>query len=50
LAELEHMQASEISVVLGIPTNTVYARLRCARMQFEEGLKRLKTKDDWRYR
>jgi RNA polymerase sigma-70 factor, ECF subfamily len=50
LAELEHMAAPDIALALGIPTNTVYSRLRLARAAFEEGLKRLKAKDDWRYR
>jgi RNA polymerase sigma-70 factor (ECF subfamily) len=50
LAELEDMQAPEIAVVLGIPTNTVYSRLRLGRAVFERGLRRLQAKDDWRYR
>jgi RNA polymerase sigma-70 factor, ECF subfamily len=50
LAELERMPAPEIGQALGVPTNTVYSRLRLARAAFEEGLKRLKAKDDWRYR
>lgn len=50
LAELEHMPASEIAQALGIPANTVYSRLRLARAAFNDGLKRLKAKDDWRYR
>jgi RNA polymerase sigma-70 factor, ECF subfamily len=50
LAELEHMPASEISQALGIPANTVYSRLRLARAAFDNGLKRLRAKDDWRRR
>jgi RNA polymerase sigma-70 factor (ECF subfamily) len=50
LAELEDMDAREIGVVLGIPTNTVYSRLRLGRAAFERGLSRLHAKDDWRYR
>lgn len=50
LAELERMSAPEIAETLGIPLNTVYSRLRLARADFEEGLKRLNAKDDWRYR
>jgi RNA polymerase sigma-70 factor (ECF subfamily) len=50
LAELEQMQAPEIAAALGIPTNTVYSRLRLARAAFERGLKCLTAKDDWRYR
>ena len=50
LAELEHMPASEIATALGIPMNTVYSRLRLARGVFENGLRRIQAKDDWRYR
>lgn len=50
LAELEHMPAPDIAAALGLPTNTVYSRLRLARAAFENGLKRLKAKDDWRSR
>lgn len=50
LAELEHMPASDIAQAIGIPINTVYSRLRLARSEFEDGIKRLKAKDDWRYR
>lgn len=50
LMELEHMQALEVAAALGIPKNTVYSRLRLAREAFEQGLKRLHAKDDWRYR
>jgi RNA polymerase sigma-70 factor (ECF subfamily) len=49
LAELEGMPAPEIAQALGLPTNTVYSRLRLARVAFENALKRLKAKDDWRY-
>lgn len=50
LAELEQLPAAEITLALGLPTNTVYSRLRLARAAFEAGLRRLKAKDDWRYR
>lgn len=50
LAELEHMPASEIGCALGIPINTVYSRLRLARVSFEKSLRRIHAKDDWRYR
>ena len=50
LAELEQLPAAEIALALGLPTNTVYSRLRLARAAFEAGLRRLKAKDEWRYR
>jgi RNA polymerase sigma-70 factor (ECF subfamily) len=50
LAELEQVPTAEIAAVLGIPTNTVYSRLRLARAAFEAGLRRLQAKDEWRYR
>ncbi len=50
LAELEQLQAADIARALEIPTNTVYSRLRLARAAFEAGLRRLKAKDEWRYR
>ncbi len=50
LAELEQIPAAEIAQALGLPTNTVYSRLRLARAAFETSLRRLKAKDDWRYR
>jgi RNA polymerase sigma-70 factor (ECF subfamily) len=50
LAELEQLPAAEIAQALGLPTNTVYSRLRLARAAFESSLQRLKAKDDWRYR
>lgn len=50
LAELEQLTAVEIAQAVGIPKNTVYSRLRLARAAFEEGVRRLKAKDDWRFR
>ena len=50
LAELEQMPAPEIATALGLPVNTVYSRLRLARATFEDGVKRLQAKDEWRYR
>ena len=50
LSELERMPAPEIAIALGIPMNTVYSRLRLARVAFEDGLKRFQAKDDWRSR
>jgi RNA polymerase sigma-70 factor (ECF subfamily) len=37
LAELDEMTAPEIAEALQIPLNTVYSRLRAARLAFEEG-------------
>ena len=39
-AELEQMTAPEIADALGVKLNTVYSRLRAARKNFEEALKR----------
>ncbi len=50
LAELEQWGAPEIAEALGIPTNTVYSRLRNARIQFSEAVARRRAKDDWRMR
>lgn len=38
LHEIEEMTAPEIAEVLGIPLNTVYSRLRVARVELEEAL------------
>jgi RNA polymerase sigma-70 factor (ECF subfamily) len=40
LHEIEEMTAREIAVVLGIPLNTVYSRLRVGRLELEEALTR----------
>jgi RNA polymerase sigma-70 factor (ECF subfamily) len=40
LHEIEEMTAPEIAQVLGIPLNTVYSRLRVARMELEQALMR----------
>ena len=40
LHEIEEMTAPEIALVLGIPLNTVYSRLRVARAELEEALAR----------
>jgi len=40
LHEIEEMTAPEIAQVLGIPLNTVYSRLRVARVELEEALSR----------
>lgn len=41
LHEIEQMTAPEIARTLDIPLNTVYSRLRVARMELEEELRRL---------
>lgn len=42
LARVEQMSAPEISSVVGIPLNTVYSRLRAARLAFEAEVARRK--------
>ncbi len=42
LARVEQMSAPEIAEVVGIPLNTVYSRLRAARMAFEAEVARRK--------
>lgn len=41
LHEIEEMTAPEIAQVLGIPLNTVYSRLRVARVELEQALAQL---------
>jgi RNA polymerase sigma-70 factor, ECF subfamily len=50
LAELECLNGQEIAAALGIPRNTVYSRIRLARAAFQDGFRRIKAQDDWRYR
>lgn len=45
LAELEQTTAPEIAEMLGIPMNTVYSRLRAARMEFEKALARHRARE-----
>lgn len=40
LARVEQMSAPEIAEVVGVPLNTVYSRLRAARLAFEAGIAR----------
>ena len=42
LARVEQMSAPEIAEVLGIPLNTVYSRLRAARLAFDAQVTRLR--------
>jgi RNA polymerase sigma-70 factor (ECF subfamily) len=48
LVELEQMSAPEIALAIGIPVNTVYSRLRLARVEFAAAAARHRAKDDWR--
>jgi RNA polymerase sigma-70 factor, ECF subfamily len=43
LVELEQSTAPEIAEMLGIPVNTVYSRLRAARIEFERALARYRS-------
>lgn len=45
LAELEEVPAPEIAEVLGVPTNTVYSRLRAAREAFDKALVRHRARE-----
>ena len=40
LAELEQLSGAEIALSLGLNVNTVYARLRVARQQFDAAVQR----------
>lgn len=48
LAELEQMTSPEIAEALGLNLNTVYARLRAARREFEQAAQRERARDTWR--
>jgi RNA polymerase sigma-70 factor (ECF subfamily) len=50
LAELEQMTAPEIAEALGLNLNTVYARLRTARLDFDQAAQRERARDTWRLR
>jgi RNA polymerase sigma-70 factor, ECF subfamily len=43
LAEIEQLSSVEIAQVLGANINTVYSRLRAARQEFEQALRRFRT-------
>jgi RNA polymerase sigma-70 factor (ECF subfamily) len=40
LAELQEMRAPEIALLLDVPLNTVYSRLRSARRELDEAFRR----------
>ncbi len=52
LAEIEELSVREISELLGVPQGTVSSRLRVAREQFRDGVKRLQARAafSWRKR
>jgi RNA polymerase sigma-70 factor, ECF subfamily len=45
LAELEQMSAPEIATLLDVPLNTVYSRLRLARLEFSKAVARHHARD-----
>jgi RNA polymerase sigma-70 factor (ECF subfamily) len=45
LTELEQMSAPEVSAALGLNLNTVHGRLRAARLQFEQALRRHRARE-----
>lgn len=48
LAELEELSAPEIAAALELPLNTVYSRLRLARVDFDAALARHRAREGWR--
>jgi len=50
LAELEALTVPEIADTLGENVNTIYARLRAARRDFEQAVARERARDTWRLR
>jgi RNA polymerase sigma-70 factor, ECF subfamily len=50
LAELEQMSGPEIAEAVGTNVNTVYTRLRAARLAFNEAVARHAARDGWRPR
>lgn len=50
LSELEQFTVPEVSQALGVNINTVYARVRAARKELEQGLARLRAQQQWRQR
>jgi RNA polymerase sigma-70 factor, ECF subfamily len=49
LAHLEEMTTSEMAEVLGENANTVYSRLRAARLEFEQALERHRAREAWKH-
>jgi len=50
LAELEQQSTREIAEVLGENVNTIQARLRVARQEFDQAAQRERARDEWRLR
>lgn len=50
LAELEQMTVPDIADALGENQNTIYARLRAARRDFDQAVARERARDTWRLR
>jgi RNA polymerase sigma-70 factor, ECF subfamily len=50
MAELEQMSVPEIAEALGENVNTMYARLRAARREFDEAARQERARDTWRLR
>ncbi len=50
MAELEQMSVPEIADATSENLNTIYSRLRAARADFEEGVRRHRARDAWRQR
>jgi RNA polymerase sigma-70 factor (ECF subfamily) len=50
MAELEQQTVADIAEVLGENVNTIHARLRAARREFEQAAQRLRARDEWRLR
>ena len=48
MAELEGMQGTEIADATGVNLNTVYARLRAARREFDQAVARMRAREGWR--
>jgi RNA polymerase sigma-70 factor (ECF subfamily) len=48
LAEVEELSAPEISDALSVPINTVYSRLRLARGEFRDAIRRHDARDRWK--
>ena len=47
LAELEQLKAAEIATVLNTPVNTIYSRVRLARIEFSKAVARHRARDNW---
>ena len=47
LSELEQWTVPEIAEACGLNVNTVYTRLRAARAQFEQGMRRHRARSSW---